>query len=91
MEKINFNYIQERKQSTARNDKEALMEQIIDQCHFKSEKEKETAARRLAIACNTAHWSLTDLHALLKKRQDPTIRNYTAFVMWSCRVRLKRD
>lgn len=68
----------------ARNAKEDLINQIADQCHPVSE--RATIRKRLALATNTAKWTETDLHALLKKRQDPTIRNYTAFVKWSTKI-----
>ena len=69
-----------------RNQREDLIEQIVAQCEG-TEKQKRTLARIIAIAANTAKWGTEELHALLKKRQDPTIRNYTAFVRWTCKVR----
>lgn len=69
-----------------RNQQEDLIEQIVAQCTLKPGEDRKLA-RVLAIAANTGGWSTTDLHALLKKRLDPTIRNYTAFVWWSAKVK----
>lgn len=70
-----------------RNQREDLIEQIVAQCHFRRKGDDRKLARQLAIAANLARWTTTDLHALLKKRTDPTIRNYTAFVWWSAKIR----
>ena len=39
----------------------------------------------------TARWGQTDRHALLKRRQDPSIRNSTRFVRWSAEVTRKKE
>jgi len=69
-----------------RNQREDLIEQIVAQCEG-TEKQKRTLARLIGIWANTIHADAMDLHALLRKRQDPTIRSYTAFVRWTCKVR----
>jgi len=51
--------------------------------------DKKSLAKRLALAYRTLKWSDMDLHALLKKRSDPTIRNYSAFVQWSTKIQTK--
>lgn len=74
------------KKPTPRTQQEDLIEQIVAQCTLKPGEDRKLA-RVLAIAANTGKWTTTDLHALLKKRMDPTIRNYTAFVWWSAKVK----
>jgi len=66
-----------------RNNRDAL---IYDIAEATTEKDKKLLRKRLAIAANTLGWSEMDLHALMKKRYDPSIRNYTAFVKWSCKI-----
>lgn len=66
-----------------RNNTEALIEDIVNAT---SEKDKKKLARRIALAYNILGWSDTDLHALLKKKNDPTIRNFTAIVWWSIKI-----
>lgn len=63
-----------------RNNREHLIEQIVNAT---DEKNKKHLAKLIAIYANRYHWTDTELHALLKKREDPSIRNYTAFVKWS--------
>jgi hypothetical protein len=69
-----------------RNQTEDLIAQIVAQCVCTPVQAK-TLAKLLAITANTAGWGTSELHALLKKRNDPTIRNYTAYVWWSAKVR----
>jgi arginine utilization protein RocB len=69
-----------------RNNTEQLIADIVNAT---SEKNKKKLAKAIALAYNTLGWSQTDLHALLKKRQDPTIRNYTAFCWWSVKINNK--
>ena len=78
------------KRRVARNQREDLIEQIVAQCTFRKPGEDRKLARLLAIAANTAGWTATDLHALLRKREDPTIRNYTRFVWWSAKVKRQK-
>lgn len=52
-----------------------------------TERDKKHLAKRIAITANTLSWNETDLHALLKKKQDPNIRNYTGFVKWSILIK----
>ncbi len=70
----------------ALNQKIDLIEQIVERTTV-PEDQRPQLARRLAIAANTLKWTATDLHGLLKKADDPNIRNYTAFVQWSCNIR----
>lgn len=41
------------------------------------------AVASVRFKVNRYRLTTTDLHALLKKADDPAIRNYTAFVRWS--------
>lgn len=75
------------KPSGPRNQKEDLIEQIVAQCHFRKPGDDRKLAKLLAVTANAAGWTITDLHALLKKRSDPTLRNYTAFVWWSAKMK----
>jgi hypothetical protein len=63
-----------------RNNREHLIDQIVNRT---DEKNKKNLAKLLAIASYRFKWQDIDLHALLKKADDPSIRNYTAFVKWS--------
>lgn len=65
------------KKSSARNAREALIEDIAAAT---DEKDKAKLCRTLAITANTLKWTEQDLHALYQKRLDPSIRNYSAFV-----------
>lgn len=90
MKNITFNHLNLQpapvaSQPTPRNQKEDLIEQIVANCILKPGQDRKLA-RALAVTANTAKWTAMDLHALLKKKSDPTIRNYTAFVWWSCKV-----
>ena len=60
-----------------RNQKEDLIKQIVEGT---VEKNKKQLAKMLAIQTHTFKWTVTDLHSLLRKKDDPQIRNYTAFV-----------
>ena len=91
MKKPNFNHISldqpiDRSKPQPRTQKEDLIEQIVAQCSFKKKGDDRELAKLLAIATNTLGWTEQDLHALMKKKQDPTIRNYTAFVWWSAKI-----
>lgn len=72
-----------------RNNTEALIEDIVNATGVQSDREKKSLARLIALAYHTLKWSDTDLHALLKKRTDPSIRNYTGFVKWSVTIKNK--
>jgi hypothetical protein len=93
MKTITFDHINiEQTQANApRSQREDLIEQIVAQCTFRKPGEDRKLARLLAVTANTARWSTTDLHALLKKRQDPTIRSYTRFVWWSAKIKKKTN
>ena len=67
-----------------RTNREALIADIVKAT---SEKDKKKLAARIALSANEQGWSEMDLHALLKKQTDPTIRNYTAFVWWSIKIK----
>lgn len=67
-----------------RTNRESLIAQIVEATN---EKNKKILARRLAICANILGWTETDMHYLLKKRADPSIKNYTAFVKWNCRIK----
>lgn len=69
-----------------RNNTEALIADIVNAT---SEKNKKKLAKAIALAYKTLGWTDSDLHALLKKRQDPSLRNYTAFVWWSSKIKNK--
>lgn len=84
MKQIDFTHLKQKPKVRANNAKEDLINQIADQCY--PENDRPAIRRRLAIATNTAKWTETDLHALLNKKLDPTIRNYTAFVKWSSKI-----
>lgn len=66
-----------------RNNREFLIQQIVN---LTNETNKKALAARIAISANQLGWTDTDLHALLKKRQDPSIRNFSAFVKWSIKI-----
>jgi hypothetical protein len=68
-----------------RTQEEDLIAQIVAHTQG-TEAEKRGLAKRLAITAKIAKWGTAELHALLKKRQDPTIRNYSGFVRWSCKI-----
>lgn len=82
--------IQQQPTTRARNKKEALIEEIVAQCTHKRPGDDRKLARLLAVTANAAKWTETDLHALLKKKQDPKLRNYTAFVWWSAKQTAKK-
>lgn len=67
-----------------RNNKERLIADIVEKT---TEKDKRLLAKRLAIAMNAMKWEEHDLHALLKKANDPNVRNYTALVKYSCTIK----
>ena len=83
MKHISFNQEFKVEPLQIRSNREYLIAEIVNQT---SERDKKSLAKMIALAANTLRWSDTDLHALLKKRQDPKIRNFTAFVKWSTRI-----
>lgn len=84
MKQVSFTHL-EKPTSRARNQKEDLIEQIVAQCYFRKPGDDRKLARLLAVTANAGKWSTMDLHALLNKKQDPSIRNYTAFVWYSAK------
>lgn len=70
-----------------RNAKESLINQIVECTYPKkktdTEKYRKNLAKRIGIYANKYKWTTTDLHYLLQKRNDPSIRNFSSFVEWS--------
>jgi hypothetical protein len=79
---IRFEKVEEELQ--VRSNREQLIADIVNAT---SEKNKKALAKLISLRANQMKWSDMDLHALLKKRQDPTIRNFTAFVKWSIKLK----
>jgi hypothetical protein len=73
-------FVVEKKGITNRKD---LCTQIAEATTVEDKKE---LAKRIAIAANTLKWSETDLHALFRRKDDPTIYNFTGFVKWSIEI-----
>lgn len=67
-----------------RSNKDQLIADIVNAT---TEKNKKKLAKVLALTYNALNLSEIDLHALLQKKNDPSIRNYTAFVWYSCKIR----
>jgi hypothetical protein len=86
MERIQKIYQPPVQEVIARTEKEDLINQIA----AATNENTPALRKRLALATNTLGWTETDLHALLKKKEDPTIRNYTAFVKFMARVNFKK-
>lgn len=89
MKQISFTQVERPAPPTltrVQNNAQYLIEQIVQQCSL-TDKEKKDLAKRLAIAMHTAGWTEQDLHALLKKKEDKGIRNFTGFVKWSATIR----
>lgn len=86
MKQISFNkqLSVEKEEIKIRNNREALIAEIVS---FTTEKDKKKLAALIAIKANQMKWTETDLHALLSKRKDPGIYNYTGFVKWSLKTR----
>ena len=77
------------KRRVARNQQEDLIEQIVAQCTFRKPGEDRKLARLLAVTANTAGWTNDTLHYILKRKYDENIRNYTAWVWWSAKIKKK--
>lgn len=71
----------------ARNQKEDLIEQIVSHCRCRSETDARNLAKRIAIWANTTKADTTDLHALLNKHRDPTVRNYGGLVNYLIKIK----
>jgi len=67
-----------------RSAKEDLISQIVARTNAQS---KKALARRIAVWANRYKLTETDLHALLRKADDPAVRNFSAFVEWSIKDR----
>lgn len=87
---LNFDHIKQPQKTvtTVRNQREDIIEQIVQQTSL-TDPEKKNLAKLIALTANIAKWKTEDLHALLKKRNDPTIRNYTGFVKWSIKMKTR--
>lgn len=67
---------------------ESLVDDIVDATN---EQNKSKLRRALVVAGRTLKWTETDLHQLYQKRLDPKVRNFTALVWWSVKVRDKTE
>lgn len=74
-----FNPIERPATIAVRSNKESLIAQIVE----RTTADKKLLAKRIALWVNRYKLTEMDLHALLKKADDPSIRNFTAFVQWS--------
>lgn len=83
MKRISFNRV-EVQPLQVRNNREQLIADIVEAT---TEKNKKELAKLISIRSREMKWSEMDLHALLKKKNDPTIRNFTAFVKWSIKTK----
>ncbi len=83
MKRIEFKRI-ERPELQVRSSREQLIAEIVEAT---SEPNKKALAKLIALRANEMKWTETELHALLKKRHDPNIRNFTAFVKWSLKTK----
>jgi hypothetical protein len=86
VKRIQFAGIERPSTLQVRNNREQLIREIVDAT---SEPDKKKLAKLLAIRSRELQWSDTDLHGLLAKRNDPSIRNYTKFVWWSIKTKCK--
>jgi len=81
MKQISFEGVEERDSTLlVRNQREDLIAQIIDQTNL-LDTDRKRVAERLAIEANMCGWSNFDLHALLQKKHDPNVKNYTGLVI----------
>lgn len=85
MKQITFSkeYRIEEEEIQVRNNRQQL---ILDIVNNTTEPNKKSLAKRIAIVANQLGWSDMDLHALLKKRHDPKVYNYTGFVKYNLKV-----
>lgn len=72
-----------------RNGMEQLVRDIVEQTDAKGAQARKLQ-KLLVIQAKALRWSMTDLHALLQKKKDPAIRNYSAFVWSHVKTRTKR-
>jgi hypothetical protein len=84
MKKITFTPIVREEALQVRSNREQLIADIVNAT---TEKNKKSLAKLISIRANEMKWTEMDLHGLLKKRTDPTIRNFTAFVKWSIKTK----
>lgn len=69
---------QQPRELAERNGKESLIAQIVE----RTTGNRRELAKLIAVWANRYKVSEMDLHALLKKADDPAIRSYTPFVRW---------
>lgn len=74
-----FDQIQRPTPLAIRTTKEDIIAQIVE----RTSADRKLLAKRIALWVNRYKLTETDLHALLKKADDPSIRNYSAFVQWA--------
>lgn len=72
-----------------RNNAEYLIAQIVSFCGCRTLTEKKNLAKRIAIWANTTKADTSDLDALLKKRKDPSVRNYGGLVNYLIKIKNK--
>lgn len=77
----------ERPAIAVRSAKEDIISQIVE----RTTADKKLLAKRIALWANRYRLTETDLHALLKKADDPGIRNFTAFCMWTIKDSAKKE
>lgn len=83
MKPIQFTAIQ-RPTLQVRNNRDQLIADIVEAT---TETNKTSLAKLIAIRARELKWTDQDLHALLAKKNDPKIRNYTAFLKWSLKTK----
>jgi hypothetical protein len=84
LQKIAPRIFQKEEELQVRNNREQLIADIVNAT---SDTNKKELAKLISLRANQMKWSDTDLHALFNKRIDPTIRNFTAFVKWSIKLK----
>lgn len=82
MKRIEFKPI-EHPTLQVRSNREQLIADIVEAT---TETDKKKLAKLLAIRSREMNWTEQDLHALLGKKKDPKIRNFTKFVWWSIKT-----
>lgn len=84
MERITFNLPRVEAPLQIRNNRDQIISDIVMNT---VEKDKKKLAKIISIRARELKWTDTDLHSLLQKKKDPNIRNYTAFVWWSIKLK----
>ena len=87
MKRITFNLpVQREEILQIRSNKDQLIADIVERTTVEN---KKLLAKRIAIAYNALKWSETDLYGLLRKADDRSIINYSAFVQWAIKIHKK--